>query len=146
MVCDIHLVLEKRVKEGGWVAVDTFRGHHVSQRTQSDFMGWKNPVATERNYERFAKLAGVRGPGPGAIGLPTDISQTARVLSDDYGEDGHSHSWLPLSDAVPIFDETECWRDFETPDNFCRKYPASFFFGVESANIDVYRIVFWFDN
>jgi hypothetical protein len=146
MGCDIHLVLEKRIEEGRWVAVDTFNGHHPAHREKGRSINWSSPAARSRNYRRFAKLAGVRGDGPAPRGLPDDLSQTARFLSDDYGVDGHSHSWLAISDAIPIFDETEYWLDSETPDTFARKFPADFFFGIESEHIDSYRLVFWFDN
>lgn len=138
MGADIHMVLEKRSAEGKWIATDTFRIHSSRDRN------FAVPVAQDRNYKRFAALAGVRGPGPTPRGLPLDASETTNFLSDEYGEDGHSHSWLPLKEAVEVFVETEYWR--ETDDVYAKKYPSSFFFGVEEETTDEYRLVFWFDN
>ena len=148
MGCDIHLVLERR-SGSKWFAVNTFQGHANANRKAGDFMAQTYPAATQRNYTRFARLAGVRGKGPEPKGLPLDASETTKFLSDDYGEDGHSHSYMSVEEAVRIFSDTERWRDDEKEDGYARKYPASFFFGVEPSRgetIDDYRIVFWFDN
>lgn len=138
MGCDIHIVLER---EHGrkWIAVDTFAGH------ESTFKGWASPVATSRNYARFAALAGVRGHGPQAKGLPPDISETAAMLVEDWGTDAHSASWLPLDEAAKIFLATDSPNG---PGEYGRKYPKSHYFGVDEIDErnGKYRIVFWFDN
>src|SRR5262245_45786506 len=141
MGCDIHMVLERRdYEKNRWVGIDSFCGH---QSCLGD-RGYSWSIARSRNYARFAKLAGVRGDGPEPRGVPDDISETTDFLIRDWDGDGHSHSWLMLSDAVPIFLET-AWPDPE-PDSFTAKYPASYFFGVESEKLDDYRLIFWFDN
>lgn len=146
MGCDIHLVLERRHNDK-WVAVNTFKGHHVSamHRKEGQF-DWSYPIATSRNYARFAALAGVRGDGPAPRGVPEDASETTKYLVDYWGSDGHSHSWMSLVDAMSVFVATEPWHDSEGDDYYGRKYPASFFFEVEDDKLDCYRIVFWFDN
>ena len=142
MGCDIHLVLERKHGER-WIAVDTFCGHDIDNRT--DNLDWAAPAATARNYKRFAALAGVRGNGPSPHGVPNNASETTKFLVENYGDDGHSHSYLSLEKAIKIFAETEYWRDFEPPEHYHRKYPSNFFFGVETDNVYEYRLVFWFD-
>ena len=65
-----------------------------------------------RNYDLFAILADVRngsgfagvdtGDGFNPIfeprGLPEDVSKDYKQLVDNYGEDGHSHSWVTLEE------------------------------------------------
>ncbi len=139
MGCDIHLVLER--KNGAkWVAVNTFNSHESAYGR-----GWSCPLARDRNYERFAALAGVRGTGPEPRGLPADISETARLLADDWGGAGHSHSWLPIKDATKVFLDTE--HRAPEPDSIAAKYPSSHYFGVDDEeSAGDYRLVFWFDN
>lgn len=82
------------------------------------------------------------GDGPEPRGLPDDASDTALTFADDWGSDGHSHSWLPLDEAAAIYLATEF-----NPSNFAQQYPASEFFGVDRPDDeDEYRLVFWFDN
>jgi hypothetical protein len=143
MGCDIHLTVEKKVGSK-WIAVNTMNGGHTGRFEKDDSnWDWASPVARDRNYKRFAALAGVRGDGPEARGVPDDVSETTRFLIDDYGADGHSHSWLPMREAVDIFVRTH-WRDEKRP--HLLDYPASYFFEVDDDNLDAYRIVFWFDN
>lgn len=136
MGCDIHLVLERKYGLR-WIAVDTFKGHETSR---SD---WASPLATSRNYVRFAALAGVRGDGPAPRGAPADISETTAMLLEDWGSDGHSASWLPLNEASQIFLATQ---HGELSD-FAKKYPQLHFFGIdEEDKRGTHRLVFWFDN
>jgi hypothetical protein len=140
MGCDIHLVLERRRKDGKWVAIDTFTGHESALDK-----GYAWPAATSRNYQRFAALAGVRGDGPAARGMPDDASETARFLAEEkWDSDGHTHSWLPLAEAADIFLRTHGPVE---ADSFAAKYPCAYFFGIDSdEGFDAYRLVFWFDN
>lgn len=141
MGCDIHLVLER--KQGDkWVGVNAFDCGHDSQGN------FRIPSARNRNYKRFAALAGVRGDGPEAKGLPKDVSELSELLAHDWGNDGHSHSWMGLSEASRVFLETDWPCKDEDNESFKQSYPAYHFFGVESdeANRHEYRIVFWFDN
>lgn len=134
MGCDIHMVLERRVCDGKWVGVHNFPYYRTIK--------WHNfPLATDRNYDRFSALAGVRGEGPEPRGVPDDASDLARLQIEEWGSDGHSHSWLPLKDAAAIFLSTE-----RNLDDHARKYPTEHFFNVDPASADSYRLVFWFDN
>jgi len=139
MGCDIHMVVEKQVGDR-WIAIRLLDGYHCRPDDE-----WRSPVARARNYERFAALAGVRGDGPPAKGVPEDLSETTRFLIEQYGNDGHSHSWLGIEEAIAIFKETE-WNP-ERLSKFNREYPDYFYFGLE-REIDKgpHRLVFWFDN
>ena len=147
MGCDIHLVLERRVAKGlhgerndRWVAVNTFESHHPAYGSEP----WSTPAARSRNYTRFAALAGVRGEGPIPRGLPENISETTKYLIDMWGGDGHSHSYLPVTEAAAIFLRTS--SGLKDDSVFGYRYPASHFFGVEDEDEENFRIVFWFDN
>jgi len=139
MGCDIHGVVEQRIKDR-WVTIRTLH--------------YPTPIL-ERNYLRFAELAGVRGDGPAPLGLPEDVSETAKALSDAWDSDGHSHSYMPLKDAAKIAVATHRWPDADR----CRRYDDLdrervekfrywYFFRVEpiEATLADYRFVFWFDN
>ncbi len=136
MGCDIHGVVERK-HNGKWVACKVLQ--HPDP-------------ARDRNYERFAALAGVRGKGPEPKGFPDDASETACMLRDDWGRDGHSHSWLPIAEAAAIFAATQWWAPNQKPDAFpskewVEKYPSCHYFDVDSVpDGNEYRLVFWFDN
>lgn len=134
MGADIHGTVERRRYMDGqskWVAVKILA--HGDR-------------AKERNYGRFAALAHVRGEGPSPLGAPVDCADTTRYLIDQWADDGHSHSWLPLASAAEVFLATEF-----NPAEHIRKYPASMYFDYEAdvpshGDISEYRLVFWFDN
>ncbi len=130
MGCDIHGWVEKKdPKSGRWVAYKPLK-----DRT--------------RNYHRFGLLAGVRGDGGNAIGVPENASDTVRMHIDEDGSDGHSHSYMDLQEAYGIFKDTSgkpdysFWQAFDIDDEpkvcgECRR-PLP----VEEN----WRLVFWFDN
>ncbi len=147
MGCDIHFLVERRVKReplpDQWVAVRIMlHGFATSPRGDKQNYAW--PAGVERNYDRFAALAGVRGNGPAARGLPTDASDTARLLFKICGD--HTPSWLPLADAAHIFKRTERCETMRPVD---RDYPEQYYFNVEPETdgpIEDHRVVFWFDS
>lgn len=142
MVCDIHLVLERRHNDK-WIAVNTFESHHNAYAAKGAVMGgWSSPAARTRNYIRFAALANVRGDGPEPRGLPEGISETTQYLVEKWGGDGHSHSWLPLKEAADLFLKT---HGPQSPSEWAQKFPESYFFGADSEDGE-FRVVFWFDN
>lgn len=144
MGCDIHGVVERRSGDK-WVGVRVLGFVHRSGQADEPY-GFVGDVARSRNYRRFAALAGVRGHGPEARGVPPDISDTSKLLIDQWGGDGHSHSWLPLSEAIAIFASTEYWPENVKEGDWPRADPASLFFDVESDKVEEHRLVFWFDN
>lgn len=125
MGCDIHAHTEIKVN-GRW---EHYRAPCIS-----------------RDYALFSMMAGVRtwagAPDPIAEprGLPEDASVTTKLDSESYGKDGHTHSWLSLT-------------EMEAVERFFFGGLFGFFFGdwvgdragwpsaVEDA-----RVVFWFDN
>lgn len=137
MGCDIHGVIERRVGEK-WIAVEVLTMIHCV-RGGEDLDNFAVPAALERNYKRCAKLAGVRGDGPEARGLPDDATDTARYIFDT---EGHTPSWLPLSEAAAIFAATE----HNKVGDWAKEYPSDFYFNVGTEEIDKYRFVFWFDS
>lgn len=122
MGCDIHALIERKVC-GKWVMVNRLNG-----------------AGTNRNYRRFAALAGVRGDGPDAKGLPNDLSESGRLYADEWEGDAHSHSFLGVKEAAAIFLATA----YEL-DNYAKSYPCIHFFEIEDDE-DEHRLVFWFDN
>jgi hypothetical protein len=104
------MVLEKRVKvrdKEAWVGVNAFpyltcqvwnASHEPNFAT-----GRTSWFADGRNYNLFAKLAGVRGEGPSPKGVPDDASDLALMMVDRWEGDGHSHSWMLMDEALPLF-------------------------------------------
>lgn len=126
MGCDIHGWVEIK-KNNKWVAIFELK-------------------TLDRNYKRFAALAGVRDyhneNQVKPLGLPEDISDTAKYWSEHWGLDGHSHNYMTLEDAAKIFLETE-----HQPDTWAKKYPLWEFFKFENdTHQGDTRLVFWFDN
>ncbi len=124
MGCDIHGTVEKKVGEK-WVMVNRLYDE-----------------AIERNYARFAALAGVRGEGPKPKGLPQDMADSTRIYVEEWEGDGHSHSWLIIEEAAKIWMESDWGKD-----DFARSYPVVHYFNIErEIHPGEYRVVFWFDN
>jgi hypothetical protein len=122
MGCDIHGWVEKKTDKG-WIGIAELKDR-------------------DRNYGRFAMLAGVRGDGPDPLGIPDDVSQTTEYYIDVWDGDGHSHSFIPLVEAARIFAATAF--------NSASKNPIEDHFGLDvyedGAEAQDYRLVFWFDN
>jgi len=134
MGCDIHAYLERKV-EDKWVMVK-----------QVGFHKYDPGNFCNRDYNYFAALAGVRGGGPEAKGLPDDVSDSVQMHSNDWNTDGHSHSYMPISEAIALYK----FIHSEAP-----KYDDWVYhlFGEETeiieeyrGGIKSYRVVFWFDN
>jgi len=96
MGCDIHFFVEVKQADGTW--------KWVKDKDKPFYDG--------RNYDLFAILADVRnghgfagsktGDGFNPIsdprGLPTDASSEVREKAEDWGDDGHSHSYLSVAE------------------------------------------------
>lgn len=105
MGCDIHLVIEvpdeqetpAKDHDGAWKFVHGFpyleRTMFANMPANEDgaYSAWF--TARSRNYEFFAALAGVRGDGPAAKGLPPRLNGPTQQLVEDWSADGHSHTW-----------------------------------------------------
>ena len=88
MGCDIHTAVEKYDEDSDtWFMIPVEIYQDIERR----------------NYEFFAALAGVRGKGPEAKGLPDDISLGSQWIVHGWGTDGHSHTWEMLDDFLEIY-------------------------------------------
>jgi len=170
MGCDIHPVLEKRWidEETGetkaWVGLHCFPSMVISEVyvggkvVATNYSHW--PLAQNRDYALFAKLAGVRGDGPDPRGLPSDASELARMELDD-NADLHSHSWATAREWIEACLGSE--RDPEKlfleadPKDPRVKDPYKYYLDLDIEtwededgkpydSPDNYRIVFAFDN
>lgn len=135
MGCDIHLHVEFKVR-GMWL-------HYSHPRIS-------------RNYELFAKMAGVRAyddevkPLCYARGLPADISATTMFdVKVRWKADAHNYSWLGRNELVELqkWFEKQSWAS-------CFEDTFGFFFGSTldasketwPTGVEDVRVVFWFDN
>lgn len=140
MGCDIHFHVEIKV-DGEW----QHYGH----------------INVGRNYRLFGIMAGVRSHDVDPIvdpkGLPDDMNVVTKMDAEQWGRDGHTHSWLSseevflLTEAIKEDGGITGRSDFECCDiwgylfgnsysGFIR-YPEDRMPGVED-----FRFVFWFDN
>ncbi len=150
MGTDIHLVLELKIN-GEWVGIEEDRSHTDWVKGPVD--KWERKVnyrrASSRNYDTFAKLAGVRGDGPGPKGLPDDASQLVRAIYPEDDSDLHSHSWCTLQEFFEVklatmYDAPEALLLGEHP---AVTYPMAYWFGMyEPEKGEEYRVVFCFSN
>jgi len=124
MGCDIHCYVEIRTGNS-WEKVGKIFDHPWynpkeptrvdgdyewnAKKTDSPYMG--------RNYELFGILAGVREPDFVRLadprGLPRDVGMEVKRMSDGWGIDGHSHSYLTLRELLDFNwfqNGTEQWR------------------------------------
>jgi hypothetical protein len=123
MGCDIHLWVE--VFDGNqWQFAHTFSD-------RNGIVSWDEPY-TARDSSLFALLAGVRADGtfpPIAPprGVPHDVSTTGARIVRVFGNDGHTHSWLLLSELIEhnrtarilrygylSLKDAELWREFKS--------------------------------
>lgn len=97
MGCDIHWVVEQKY-EDRWIGIATGEcSVRVPIDGKTSTIGQYRYAYSDRNYEFFGRLAGVRTDGPEPLGLPNDFSDLSKmVLDDDF--DLHSASHLPLQE------------------------------------------------
>lgn len=98
MGCDIHYVMELKHPKYGWVGVastDVPVGIDVPYEQRKDNFFW---CFKSRDYDFFARVAGVRGEGPPALGLPKDASTLTLSNHENWGSDAHSASYMSLYD------------------------------------------------
>jgi len=156
MGCDIHFVIEQRLKVRGeykWVGVQMDRNCNF-EKASSFLQQERSPLSNlyklgNRNYRFFGKLANVRtddADGEDPRGVPDDASDLAVSLVDAWGDDGHNHSWHTLEEFVRKY--LLC----STPDKIVDmvkhrlsgKDPVREFFYIDNWN--TFRVIFWFDN
>lgn len=172
MGCDIHCYAEKK-ENGKWVkVVKAFpnRYYDPSKENKIDDDGYEwNPEFKDepysgRNYDLFGILADVRngrgfagiqtGEGFNPIcdpkGLPIDVSDEVKKSSDDWGSDGHSHSWFTLKE-LQDYDwmqttknygviNVEQYKEFKqtgkVPDNYCGGVSGGSVINVSNEEMD----------
>ncbi len=191
MGCDIHMFIEYKVGNGKWEADE----HHTptvidycspsdSQKCEAcekgrpleceqSYRDFPQVDATSRNYRLFGALAEVRGEGSKPPkGLPKNVSKGIKEASENYGSDGHSHSYLTLKEFKQILDKQGfapsdsdvAFYDYSSYPDY-RSRPAAYTTVVNYCNklildksaelclltdnkqnsVQV-RLVFWFDN
>ena len=115
MGCDIHIHVEYKKKlrvhdsesenEERWLCGD----HYIVNPYYNAYAENPEFVFVEfynnRNYDLFATLADVRNYGGTTVihqpkGLPKDVSAQVKKDSEDWGVDGHSHSWFTLKELI----------------------------------------------
>ena len=143
MGCDIHLFAEIKIN-GNWIA-DLERTAEMY-----DYDG------SNRVYAAFAILAGVRNdlniiPIAEPKGIPADASESYKIVCEDWGKDGHSHSYLTLKEFNNYnycFAEgaltTEQMKRLANAKNHIDNNIFSNFDACREE--DEVRIVFFFDN
>lgn len=114
MGCDIHIHVETK-KNGQWKKVgNVFDNPYYDEKYGKESWNYKKTDSPYggRNYDLFAILANVRNgngfagydTGDGFIpmdmprGLPKDVTQTIKNKSEEWGVDGHSHSYFNLQE------------------------------------------------
>lgn len=156
MGCDIHFYVERR-ENNRWVSCDEWV-QDPDETNQT--VPHEKSFYTGRNYDLFAILAGVRnGSGFAGVdtgdgfrpivaprGLPDDVTDLVRAVSDNCGVDGHSHSHVTVSELL-AYDWTQTTNkrgwvgsvEFERWSRWGRKRgesPSSWAGGVGGSGVD----------
>lgn len=140
MGCDIHMFAERKIN-GKWENIylkETIRIYESHSHTKNFY------TYDSRSYALFTALAGVRNSiGVPVIsipkGLPEDACDEVKKESEEYGVDGHSHSFLGLKDLL-AYD----WDRL----GFFGVFDSDVLLRLKSLGSDYEntRIVFFFDN
>jgi diadenosine tetraphosphatase ApaH/serine/threonine PP2A family protein phosphatase len=142
MGCDIHVHTEIKIN-GVW--------HHANQ------------LRFERNYNLFARMAGVRNyndkikPIAQLRGLPDDATVFTRFDADRWGIDGHSHSWLGAAEVAGLGVWMEAEHAKHSQEYWYCEIVIGYVFGSGwdaftehreylPKGVEDARLVFWFDN
>lgn len=108
MGCDIHMHVEyKRTvnDQSRWVCGDYFKVNPYFGEFPNENPFSLVSFCDGRNYSRFATLANVRNYGNTPYideprGLPADVTKEVKADADDWGDDGHSHSYFTLKELI----------------------------------------------
>jgi hypothetical protein len=145
MRCNIHAYVE--VQDGrGWQKIgEVFK--KPNYRPNFPLSRRNTPLSDHPiqgcDYTLFSILAGVRNysgnePIAEPRGMPPDVSSEVRRLSERFGDDGHSHSWLLLSEILGWNDGFRAWNEDE--------WGVAIEIMKTLGNPDRVRMVFWFDS
>jgi hypothetical protein len=145
MGCDIHAYVEVQCDQD-WLKVGpVFASWHY--RPDCPLSDWNTPRTDHpiqwRDYTLFGILAGVRNrsgnqPIAEPRGLPPDVSPEVFRLAEEFGDDGHSHSSLLLSEILGWEDGFPQWQGDE--------WGKAIEIMKKLGEPDRVRMVFWFDN
>ena len=112
MGCDIHMMVEKKIKTKKhgevWATVNTLNAVYPDGLVLGDSLG-DSPYgyfyrAEMRNYRFFADIACVRGEGEYQDrGLPDDVSPLVLSFAESWDLDAHSHSYLYADEMIPLY-------------------------------------------
>jgi hypothetical protein len=143
--CDIHAYVEVQGDQD-WQKVGAVFDN-PDYRPESPPNDWNTPRTDHpirwRDYTLFGILAGVRNrsgnqPIAEPRGLPSDVTPDVRRLSEEFGDDGHSHSSLLLSEILGWEDGFPQWQGDE--------WGKAIEIMKKLGEPDRVRMVFWFDN
>lgn len=99
MGCDIHTYKEKFI-DGKWVTADEWEPYDYGEGAAGKSIPYNKQAYSDRNYNLFGLLAGVRNR-EGTLtlvprGIPFDVSPEVQYANEKWDADGHSHSYLYL--------------------------------------------------
>lgn len=109
MGCDIHLYVEYKKEFRSqeitkWISGDYFKPNPDRDVWDDEPSMDRMELYGSRNYALFSTLAGVRDysgeiePVSEPKGIPDDCCEYIKTQCEDYGCDGHTHSWLTLKE------------------------------------------------
>ncbi len=113
MGCDIHLYTERKRSINNkekWTNADNWKlNPYYDSGDESEPEYRINPACSWRNYTLFSILANVRNqsenkPIAEPKGLPADVTEIVKQMSDKWGSDGHSHSFFTMKE---LYDYSE---------------------------------------
>jgi hypothetical protein len=165
MGADIHIYAERRLKDGTWATCKTYQAESATAFEDPERGASAYPMmfyrVGGRDYNFFAALAGVRGEGPIAKGMPDDAAPLTMEHWHSWYSDAHSHSWYSAREFVPIF-MAHWLREEERAQlvaDSLAGHPISLttkvlthYLGIDvpyvndQPDVDAIRFVFWFDN
>jgi len=116
--CDIHVFLErKRSTEDTW---------SLDNCHTTDEDGLINTLCFNRWYKLFGRMASVRYHDSlcrPAAGIPKDASAAYLDVCDNWGIDGHSHSWMSISTYHKILKKLGYLKNIDVA-TFPNRYPV----------------------
>lgn len=166
MGCDIHFVIERKYGSR-WVGVySSSVTPRMATRAEAlpdhahivNSMAYlRGPALLERDYGFFSRLAGVRGEEgeerPEPKGVPEDASELVHEEIAGYGGDGHSHTYCSLLDFVReklLANDPPAGAKvvgFEVSGDMEHLVHAlEPFLSTYTDELDLLRVVMWFDN
>ncbi|MGH1461203.1 MAG: hypothetical protein ACRBB6_04125 [Neptuniibacter sp.] len=145
MGCDIHEFREKKVN-GEWVSADEWETEE--EEDERPWVSVVNGLHISRNYALFGFLANVRADIDGSFGdprgLPEDVSTEVKECSDQWDCDGHSHSFVTITELKQAVTEMLI-KPIEHQQYFINDL-REIISSLNEIGGEDQRFVFWFDN